>query len=90
MVKRSYFFEMEEVVCQEDSRGDGSPHVVSLPGEVECLDAGGPVALEAQKVDDIEELGRQQGDGQVKDAVAEAHRRHQPFHRGGGQEAANK
>ena len=61
-------------------RGDGSSHVCSLPGKVEGLDAGGPVPFESQEVDDVQQLGWEEGHSQVEDAVTEANGAHQPFH----------
>ena len=48
---------------------------------MEGLDSRRPIAFESQEVNDVEEFGRQQGDGQVEEAVAETDGRHQSLHR---------
>ena len=47
------------------------------------LDPGLPVALEAEDVDQVEQLWREQGHGQVEQPVTEAYRGHQPPDGGG-------
>ena len=66
-----------------DLRSNWSPHITALSGEVQCLDACLSVALEAEDVDDVQELGREEGDSQVEQAVAEAYGGHQPLDRAG-------
>lgn len=40
-------------------RGKRTSHVTSLPREVQCLDSGLSITLEAQQVDNVEQLWRQ-------------------------------
>ena len=44
---------------------------------MKCLDSGLTVALEAEEMNNVEEFGREEGDGQVEDAEAEAHGGHE-------------
>ena len=68
------------LVLHRNLRGNGSPHITALAGEMERLDPGLPVSLEPKDVDDVEQLGREERDGQVEEAVPKAHGRHQPLH----------
>ena len=64
-------------------RGNGSPHVTALPGEVEGLNAGLAISLETENVNDVEQFWREERDGQVEEAVSKAHGRHQTLDRAG-------
>ena len=81
------------VVCvsinSDDLRCNWSSHVVALPGKVKSLDAGWTISFEPEEVYDIEEFGREKGDGQVEDAVTETHSRHQTLD-GGRRKQAEK
>jgi len=59
-------------------RGQGSSHVAAAAaGEVQGLDADAAVAFEAEETHGGGRPGRQEGNGQVEEAVAEAHGGHQ-------------